>query len=261
MKEYKELYQLFYDNHKKCCSTSQKYEGIPSSTSQHFYASILFTRLCNIGMSINRLSPSPKLIGEENTHWDFSSVSSLTRNLIECYLTFFYLCIDKCSEEEQDARLKLMNLHDHVSRTKLFESVKSDEAEKFKEYNDEVLSPLKDNLWFQELSSKQQIHFLKGTTSFFKNIDEIVKDSGEEVSSFRFIYRFLSSHTHSSPMGFYRNSNDRGRGLETPLEIQYTGMCLEWVSQYLEKANNEFIILFEPSLQNNTPWVEFPPLR
>jgi len=251
VEEYSKIYESCYTIMKECSITSKKYEGIKSPTSQHYYAAILFTRICVIAMSINRLSPSPKLIGKENTPWDFSSVSSLTRNLIECYLTFFYLCIDKCSEDEQDARLKLMNLHDHISRTKIFELLQSDEAKRFKENNDEVALPLKNNRWFQKLTNKQQIHFLKGNTSFFKKNYEIAKDSGEDISDFKFKYKFLSSHTHSSPMGFYRTSNDRGRGLETPTEIKYTGMCLEWINEYLTKANKEFIELFEHSLNGD----------
>jgi hypothetical protein len=251
MEEYTKIYEACYTTLKKCSLTSKKYEGIPSPTSQHFYASILFTRICVIAMSIIQLSPPPELIGKENTPWDFSSVSSLTRNLIECYLTFFYLCIDKCNKDEQDARLKLMNLHDHTSRTKMFESLQPDEAKKFKENNDEVISPLKNNNWFKKLSDKQQVHFLKGNSSFFKKNDEIVKDSGGDISDFKFKYKFLSSHTHSSPMGFYRTSNDRGRGIETPTEIQYTGICLEWINEYLTKANTEFIELFEHSLSSD----------
>jgi len=38
---------------------------------------------------------------------------------------------------------------------------------------------------------------------------------------------------------------NRGRGIESQVEIQYTGLCLEWVSEYLAKANTEFINLFK----------------
>ncbi|WP_442961724.1 DUF5677 domain-containing protein [Pseudoalteromonas sp. B62] len=65
-------------------------------------------------------------------HWDYSSVASLIRDLIECYLTFYYLCSDKCSSEEWNARWQLMNLHDHLSRVKMFNALGMDYEEKEK---------------------------------------------------------------------------------------------------------------------------------
>ncbi|MFA0442285.1 hypothetical protein BCU66_013450 [Vibrio sp. 10N.286.49.B1] len=38
---------------------------------------------------------------------------------------------------------------------------------------------------------------------------------------------------------------NRGRGVESQVEIQYTGLCLEWVSEYLLKAKEQFDDKFE----------------
>lgn len=141
-----------------------------------------------------------------------------------------------------------MNLHDHMSRTKLFQSIGEDveNNEDAKNIKKEVLLALNNNAWFQELTEKQKKHYLKGNTAFFKSQDEIVEFSGGNVSEFRYMYRFLSNNTHSFPMGFYRMAdNDRSRGIETGIEIQYTGMCLEWAGHYLNNAESEFIDLFE----------------
>ena len=247
MKEYLEIHKKYCSIIKQCTSTSRRFMGISSPTSAHFYASILFTKLCTGSLSIKELSPEPELIGSD-AHWDFGSVASLTRSLIECYLVFFYLCIEKCMPEEWDARWKLMNLHDHMSRSKMFKAMGEDiESDELSNNNkDEVVSALKGNSWFKILSEKQQAHFLKGNTAFFKSQDEIVEASGGDISGFRFMYRFLSNNTHSFPMGFYRMAdNDRGRGVESKIEIQYTGMCLHWAGEYLSKAKSEFIELFE----------------
>ncbi len=71
---------------------SKKFADIPSPTPQQFYASVLFTRLCVIAISLEKL-----LTTKKTDHWDYASVASLTRNILECYLTFFYLCIDSVS--------------------------------------------------------------------------------------------------------------------------------------------------------------------
>jgi len=253
MEEYSEIHNNYCSIIKQCTDSSRRFMGIPSPTSAHFYASLLFTKLCTCSVSIRALSPEPELIGLD-AHWDFGSVVSLTRNTIECYLVFFYLCIEKCSNEEWNARWKLMNLHDHMSRTKMFRAMGEDveSGDLANEIKSDVLSALKDNPWFQKLSEKQQAHFLKGNTAFFKSQDEIVEASGGDVSEFRYMYRFLSNNTHSFPMGFYRMAeNDRGRGIESKIEIQYTGMCLQWAGYYLNKAKFEFVELFESSMPTN----------
>ena len=250
MEEYKKIHEKYSVIIKQCTISSRRFMGIPSETSAHFYASLLFTKLCTCSISIRNLSPKPELIGKD-AHWDFGSVASLTRNIIECYLVFFYLCIDKCSKDEWDARWRLMNLHDHMSRTKLFQSMGED-VENNKDANNikkDVLLALNNNVWFQKFTQKQQKHYLKGNTAFFKSQDEIIESSGGNISEFRYIYRFLSNNTHSFPMGFYRMAdNDRGRGTESGIEVQYTGMCLEWAGHYLSNAESEFVELFENAL-------------
>ncbi|WP_425542891.1 DUF5677 domain-containing protein [Marinomonas arenicola] len=80
-------------------------------------------KLCNCANSIGHLCPNPDQIGND-AHGDYSSVSSLTRDLIECYLKFYYLCVDVCPKDEWDARWNLMNLHDHMSRIKILIGVR-----------------------------------------------------------------------------------------------------------------------------------------
>ncbi|RYE55927.1 MAG: hypothetical protein EOP18_05160 [Rhizobiaceae bacterium] len=77
---------------------------------------MLFTRLVVTAKSIQVLTPT---LGP-NTHVDFSAVASIVRNLAECYLFFFFLCIDDVPQDQKDARIILLNLHDDGSRAKLF---------------------------------------------------------------------------------------------------------------------------------------------
>jgi hypothetical protein len=225
--------------------------GIPSPTGAHYFASLLFTKFCTYSVSIMKLSPKPSQIGE-NAIWDFGSIAVLTRSLIECYLVFFYLCIEKCASDEWDAKIKLMNLHDYISREKMFNAMGENDLPDKDTIKQNVILELKSNSWFQKLDEKKQKHFLKGNTAFFKSQDEIVESSGGNVSDFRWVYRFLSNNTHSFPMGFYRIANDsRGCGVETKAEMNYTAMCLHWSKEYLKKAILEFTELFENSLQSN----------
>lgn len=226
--------------------TSQSNSGTSSPTSAHYLSSLLFTKICTSAKSIIEFTPHPSNLGK-SSHWDFSSTASLTRSFIECYLVFRYLCIEKCPDNEWSARWKLMNLHDHFSREKLFKSAgenieQNEEAAKIRK---DVVNELTSNTWFQKLTDKQQKHFLKGNTAFFSSQDEIIGSCAELSPEFRFVYRYLSNNMHSFPMGFYRMAeNNRGAGVETEFEVKWSGVCLDWVSKYLARAKREYEELF-----------------
>jgi hypothetical protein len=76
--------------------------------------------------------------------------------------------------------------------------------------------------------------------------DEIVKSYEGDVNEFRFIYRFLSNQVHSLPMSFYRMAEqERGRGVESRIEVGYTSLCLDTAGQYLEQAYDDYKSIFE----------------
>ena len=92
---------------------------------------------------------------------------------------------------------------------------------------------------------KQQKHYLKGNNAFFKSQDKLIEAASCKVDEFRFRYRFLSNHTHSYPMGFYRMAEiGHGTGVESKSEVECSGMWLTWATECLEKAKNGFAGLF-----------------
>ena len=234
MQSYEKIYREFEEILKRSKSMSVQYMGIPAPSSSHYYSSLIFTKLCVSGETVLNVCPKPSKLGKD-AHWDFASVAALTRGIIETYLSFFYLCIERCSDNEWETRWRLMNLHDHISRYKMFSASKdTEEAEKFEKATVEVKADLENTPYFQSLDPKKQKHFLKGNTAFLLSKDQIVKRFGGDVDDFRFAYRFLSNHTHTYPMGFYRMAeSNRGCGVETKTEVVYTGMCLEWAAQYI----------------------------
>ena len=140
-----------------------------------------------------------------------------------------------------------MNLHDHMSRLKMFRVMDGadEQAKQFEGYTDKVKFNLEETEYFKLLCEKQQKHYLRGNNAFFKNQDDLIEAMGGSVDEFRFRYRFLSNHTHSYPMGFYRMAEiGRGTGMESKSEVGCIGMCLTWATEYLEKAKNGFSGLF-----------------
>ena len=121
-----------------------------------------------------------------------------------------------------------------------------EQVAKFESATDSIKSDLEKTNYFQALTASQKKHYLKGNNALFKSQDELIESSGGDVDEFRFRYRFLSNHTHSYPMGFYRMAESgRGTGVESDTEVGYTGMCLSWASEYLTKAKIGFSDLWE----------------
>src|SRR5215210_6396003 len=81
---YLEKRRAFREHIKRAQRISRGSAGIVSTHSHMFWASVLFTRICVTGISINKLLPG----AEPGEHWDLSAVTSLTRNLAEAYLFY-----------------------------------------------------------------------------------------------------------------------------------------------------------------------------
>jgi len=244
MNDYRESYGEFDKSSKSLRKLSHECAGIPSPHGKHFYASVLFTRLCVSAVSLQSLCPNPKSLGQ-GSHWDYVSACTLARNIVECYLTFYYLCIQKVSEPEWEARWRLLNLHDCLQREKMFACMNIETEEEAAKVIKITIQELRENAYFKTLPAKQQQHYLKGNNALFMSQDDIVRSYGGDVDDFRLMYRFLSNQVHSFPMSFYRvGEQERGRGVESEIEIGYTALCLDTVRQYLDRAYKEYEDLF-----------------
>jgi hypothetical protein len=133
-----------------------------------------------------------------------------------------------------------------MQRTKMFAALNiAPEGEEAKVIEITV-DELKANSYFQSLTQKQQQHYLKGNTALFVSQDQIVQSFGGDVNDFRFLYRFLSNQVHSLPMSFYRvGEQERGRGVESEVEVGYTALCLDTARQYLDQACKDYRSLFQ----------------
>lgn len=239
---YKRSLASFTDELERCLSSSYAAAGIVAGD-RRFWASVLFTRLCTMGTNILWLCPRSKvnLLGK---HWDFTSVGSLTRNLYECVLFYMYFTAE-CPECEWRAKLKLMQLHDSVEREKMLSDLEIPQHGNIhEELREPVLNELKTNEYFLKFSEKQQKEFLKGKTPAFQLRTEIAVSLGLDIKTTGGIYRLLSSHVHSFPLGFYRVAEHKRTGPENAVDVTYSGMSLELGTYLLQIANERYRELF-----------------
>ncbi|WP_188861306.1 DUF5677 domain-containing protein [Marinobacterium nitratireducens] len=227
---------------RRSVSVSQACAGIPSPTGAHFYASVLFTSLCTRAVSVATLAPyspwSHKLI----EHWDYASMASLTRSLLEIRIAFFYLCIESCSEDEWNCRWNVFNIHDCKSRMHLFSEFPEppENIAGFEKQLNDLRERLRKNDFFISIPDNQKKQFLNGNKAYLSSLEDIASRAGVDLNTFRWLYKFLSSHVHGFPMSFYRMGvQDRGRGVLSDTEESYTSFCLSLVASLLNTSCDE----------------------
>ncbi|MBR0558155.1 hypothetical protein J5J10_20880 [Ciceribacter sp. L1K23] len=230
-------------------SVAKRYEGIPSPTGRHFYASVLFTAMITRGVSMLNLAPHTPWADKRIEHWDYASLAVISRTLIELRVAFHYLCTEECTEAEWQCRWNILNLHDCVSRIRLFEAKgDAEEVSLLKVQADELRERLKTNEYFQSLDSRRHKKLLHGQSAYLFALEEMAEKAGIALEMFRFLYVLFSSHVHALPMSFYRMGGDnpeRGRGLPSEIEQGYSSLCLSFAATLFTATRDEVHTLFE----------------
>lgn len=210
------------------------------------YASILFTRIVVSAKSIASLLPDCKA-GE---HWDFSSVASLSRNLAESYLWYFWLCEDEIDPDVRQGRFILLYCHDHGSRGRLFPDSAPEHIQK--EVMDDLIQRFDANPFLKTYGEKARREALKGLKTPFIQ-DDVIDKMDLDKETFRTVYRFFSQHTHGGPVAFFRQAEHvRGSGVETRHEKSYMIMAIIFIYTILSRAIEGHLKLF-PDAETRGP--------
>jgi hypothetical protein len=216
---------------RECIYVSKKYGDIASPTGAHFYASVLFVAMISRTISLLNLAPHSPWSIKKIEHWDYASMTGIVRTMIEIRATFYYLCYEECSTEEWSCRWNLFNLHDCVSRIRMFEA----------QGNDMQVKGLQ--VQADELRDR-----LKGQTAYLFPLENLVEKAGMSIDAFRWLYIFFSTHVHGLPMSFYRIGGDnpeRGRGLPSETEEGYSSLCLTLAAGLIVAMRDEMHLMFD----------------
>lgn len=208
-----------------------------------FWASVLYAKLCVTSVSMLQLLPGNRIFPSTFNNWDAASISTLSRNLIENYHVFFYLTIEKIPDVEWECRLQLFNLHDCLTRKKIFTDFKIEvDLPKFEQQANELRDILKQNSFFLSMTDGEQKRLLKGEQAFYLNREAIAQRMGTGKSHLKAVYRLLSIQTHTLPMSFDRTIEQRrGTGVETDTELHYINLAVEYVIPYLQLATRQLL--------------------
>jgi hypothetical protein len=192
-------------------SASRQTADLPTTGGQQAWGSVLFARLCGFGASLMRLLPAS--IASPNLKvWDFPSIAALTRCIFECYLMFFYLCVDRVSEAEWLLRLNVMQLHDCVERYRILNRFGEEDKDLLDRQVSNLRGRITGNKAFADLSSPQQARAMSGKSHMYLTQDEVMERFKQPMDreDTRGRYEFLSSAAHTFPFGFYRTMEHEG---------------------------------------------------
>jgi hypothetical protein len=252
-REYRSLSQELDGAINRCIFVSRKYAGIRSPTASHFYASTLFTLLTTKSVSMRKLLPKLKPKTMSDSHWDYGSVCTLTRSILETRLAFYYLGFAACTEEEWKCRWSIFCLHDESSRVKMLEglvppSFTPEEQAEYDEHMRKHRADLQTNSFFVSLPESDQKRFLQGKQAYLFPLEEIALRCSIPIEQFRFFYTFMSQHAHAMPVAYFRmDEGNRGRGIHSELEERYHVMCMALVTALIGGAANEMELKFAAS--------------
>tara|TARA_B110000196_G_scaffold217278_1_gene186578 strand:+ start:311 stop:1081 length:771 start_codon:yes stop_codon:yes gene_type:complete len=218
--------------------------GEMSEHSIDFLLSAIFIRICTTARTISMMAPKDNSI---ESIWDYASLGTLLRNIMDALNSFLYLADKSLSKEDKDCRFWLFSLHDAVTRQKIFEFRGSQkESASCKTRAEGMRDLLRKNSTFMSLDGKKQKHYLKGTDAFLLSKEQVVEANGGNREDFLGLYKFLSANAHSYPMGFFKmGEQEFGRGIYSEIEEEYTIMILSLTSSNLDSL----CIAYEQYLQ------------
>jgi hypothetical protein len=218
--------------------------------SRLYWCAILFTRICCIAESVLALCPDES-DAFSTTHWDFTSVASLTRNLVEA-TAFFYYFSAPVSKNEWSTRLLVMQLNDRTQRVRFFlPTHNQSEINVLGKEIAQFRAELSGNTFFQNLPEGVQKKLLEGNRPSIQTLREMARafwSSDQEWS----LYDFLSAQSHTLPMSFYRAAEQGRTGVENLHDKSYIAGVLPVARGILSGATETFrasfskLVTFKP---------------
>lgn len=193
----------------------------------------IFTRQTVLGFSLLRILPRPSLKRHHEELWDISSIASLSRNLMEGYLSLYYFGIEKVSDEEAELRFFIAQLHRNVEWCEIRKLTNPIDPE-LKEFEDGIASQkerIRNHSYLPSLTDVQRARALRGL-EIYKTKTDFEKEL-DVCTDLRRNHRLLSNLVHPLPISIERIDNERGRGIGSDADVNYCKICLMLARRYL----------------------------
>lgn len=180
-------------------------------------------------------------------NWDFCSVASHARAILEGCLLFNYLMQPSKNGEELKARINILHLNDCTRRIELFDDLGATEEQRhgLNLQRTELVERLLNNEYFMSLPQALRKSCLNGKFIMLDSRDELLERVGFSKGQFDALFDLWSQHTHILPLSFYRlEANGRGTGLENDVDRAYLGGALAVCAEILKDSTDQIVNAF-----------------
>jgi hypothetical protein len=180
------------------------YDKVTVEKEEIAIALMLFTKICLHSRSIYRLTPINNQVNPDDFDiWDYSTICSIARCIIDAYCAIYYLVIDDISIDERILRNLIWNYHSEKNRLDYLYALRSQRPEIQDIQNSvEILErKIRDNEHFQQMKKDNQKKILRGVMALCLTNTEITEKAGICKEFYKNTYDLLSQHIHSYPHG------------------------------------------------------------
>jgi len=239
------------------CKTASKLSiatsGREVSTSREAYGSHIFGKICVTGIAILKLLPKSTFYFAPNglEIWDISSVSALSRSLIDSYNIFYYLIIEKVDKDELEFRFILWKLHSECERLKMLEFIgsTSNALDDIKQNIEYLRKELKNNKFYQKLDFKKQRFWGSAEKGVFLTNTKISESAGIKPNYYKATYKYLSQYVHTYAFSISQLAIFRAGDAESLNRLE---TIVEYCIVYLCFSIRDFLKVF-PDQSSNIP--------
>ncbi|MGF7179115.1 DUF5677 domain-containing protein [Tunturiibacter psychrotolerans] len=208
-------------------------QGLAGGERRH-WSSVLQIRICLISESIEHLCPDESS-PEAAKHWDFSSIASLSRNLFEAVAFFNYISTP-VSPEVFTFRVLLMEYNDCMNRLRIFRQMDMhDQITRGEVEAATFQSQLTDDNHFRTLDPHQQKRAMTGLYPTLISLREMAGRVGQKAETWG-IYDYLSTHSHTLPVSFFRITTQSRTGKENESEKALLTGTLEMLVELVDES-------------------------
>lgn len=200
LKSYKTTLNELEDLMELVFKISNSIAGISGVTFQQEQGSYIFIK---IGLTIESILKNlPYCVRNKSDiqFWDISSISILTRSLLESYLVLYYLCIDEVDEDTALLKELIWEYHADKERLKMLEIVgsKRPEVSYIKKDISIRWEKIEKNASYNKLTDSKIKEIRKGSTFKIIKDEDIIKYSGVSIKYYKVSYKWLSGYVHTN---------------------------------------------------------------
>jgi hypothetical protein len=208
------------------CDLSQHFRDVIVPNRRMTLSTHILAKVMENCISILKLLPGSTFSKKKENYIDFSSVTSLCRNLIEAANIHWYISIENITTEEEILRFLIYDYHDTTELLIIVKQLKIGKAADIK-YLEKQLQGIKtlleQNVFFKTIDSQRRNLIIKGKQGALLTQYEIAQKRSIDFDRFKGIYKLLSNHTHTSANSIkmlgYSKVHDKKHNLNTILTI------------------------------------------